>query len=120
MTDTGLYCSLPVTRLLPDGRGSPRRGRAGTLLTRCTHSAPDVAEQMATDSINSPVIVKGKVKSQVQGQPVKFKQFRNQLENRCNYSKVQEGDEGPGLSLEPLGHGQRVWEGVLHEDAQSN
>lgn len=77
-------------KAVPDGTGSPSRGRA-TLLTRCTHPAPDVGETeaMAIVSINSPMIVKGKVNSQVQGQAGKSKQqFRNQPENRCNYSKA--------------------------------
>lgn len=83
-------------KAVPDGTGSPSRGRA-TLLTRCTHPAPDVGETeaMAIVSIRSPMIIKGKVNSQVQGQPGKSKQqFRNQPENRCNYSKAQEGDKG--------------------------
>lgn len=90
---------LPLTtshKAVPDGTSSPSRGRA-TLLTRCTHPAPDVGETeaMAIVSIKSPMIVKGKVNSQVQGQPGKSKQqFRNQPENRCNYSKAQEGDKG--------------------------
>lgn len=98
-----------------DGRGDHHRGCARTLLIRSflQHLMWESREVMATGSIHSPIIIEDEVKSQVHGQLGKYKQFRNQPGNKCNYSKVQERVEGLGL---PLGRAPGPWaEGVGRE-----